>query len=92
MEGMKNLSIGGVVLTDISRDGTQEGLNLDFIKNTASRVGRPVIIAGGISTLEDIRQALSLAPYGVIGVITGKALYKGTLNLSEALSLTKNLT
>jgi phosphoribosylformimino-5-aminoimidazole carboxamide ribotide isomerase len=92
MEGMKNLPIGGVVLTDISRDGTQEGLNLDFIKKTASRVGRPVIIAGGISTLEDIRQALSLAHYGVIGVITGKALYKGTLSLSEALSLTKSLT
>jgi len=49
----------------------------------------PIVASGGVSTLEDIRSLLPLSKSGVIGVITGKALYSGTLNLKEAIALAK---
>ncbi len=76
-----------VVYTDIHRDGTREGINLEETRELARAVRVPVIASGGVSTLKDIETLLPLEEEGVIGVIVGRALYAGTLNLSEAISL-----
>jgi len=74
--------------TDIHRDGMQTGPNLEATRELAESVSIPVVASGGVSTLKDIRNLIPLEPFGVIGVITGKALYAGTLNLKEAIALT----
>lgn len=72
-----------IIFTDISRDGTLVGPNLDSIKEMCECSGVPVIASGGISVLQDI---VDLKPIsGVEGVITGKALYTGSLSLKEAI-------
>ncbi len=76
-----------VVYTDIHRDGTSEGINLKETRELARVVRVPVIASGGVSTLKDIETLLPLEEEGVVGVIVGRALYAGTLNLSEAISL-----
>ena len=79
--------VAAIVFTDINRDGMQTGTNLDQTRRLAERTSTPVIASGGVSTLEDIENLLPLEPLGVVGVITGKALYSGTLELSDALAL-----
>ncbi|SFQ97271.1 1-(5-phosphoribosyl)-5-[(5-phosphoribosylamino)methylideneamino]imidazole-4-carboxamide isomerase [Desulfoscipio geothermicus] len=76
-----------VVFTDISRDGTLKGPNLEAIKKLAQVSKLKVIASGGVSTIEDIAALNSLTPFGVEGVIVGKALYAGTVSLDEALNL-----
>ena len=75
--------------TDIHRDGMQTGPNIEETRQLAEAVRIPIVASGGVSTLEDIRNLLPLSKSGVIGVITGKALYSGTLNLKEAMELAK---
>ena len=74
-----------IILTDISRDGVGGGINLAQAKEMARAIKTPLIVSGGIATLADIKAVKELAPYGVIGVITGRALYEGTLDLAEAI-------
>ncbi len=76
-----------VIYTDVYRDGTREGVNLKETRELARAVGVPVIASGGVSTLKDIEALLPLEEEGVVGVIVGRALYAGTLNLPEAISL-----
>jgi len=76
--------------TDIHRDGMQTGPNIAETKKMAESVSIPIIASGGVASLDDIRNLLPLEPTGVSGVITGKALYSGSLDLREALALTKN--
>ncbi len=73
-----------VIYTDISRDGTREGVNLDETRKLAQSVTIPVIASGGVATLEDIRKLLPLEKAGVEGVIVGKALYAGAFRFSDA--------
>ena len=73
--------------TDIHRDGMQTGPNLEETRRLAEAVNIPVVASGGVSTLEDIKNLIPLERAGVVGVITGKALYSGTLNFGEALRL-----
>lgn len=73
--------------TDIQRDGMQTGPNLEETGRLAQAIRIPVIASGGVATLEDIRNLLPLERLGVAGVITGKALYSGSLNLAEAIAL-----
>lgn len=75
------------IYTDIHRDGMQTGPNLEATRRLARAVPTPVIASGGVSKLEDIANLLPLTQDGVIGVITGKALYAGTLDFGEALRL-----
>lgn len=75
------------IYTDIHRDGMQTGPNLAATQRLARGVAVPVIASGGVSTLADIANLLPLAQDGVIGVITGKALYAGTLDFQAALRL-----
>jgi len=76
-----------LIYTDISRDGTREGVNVEETLKLARSVRIPVIASGGIATLKDIRGLLPLAADGVEGVIVGRALYNGSFKLKEATSL-----
>lgn len=75
----------GFIFTDIERDGMQTGVNLEATGEFARACGAPVIASGGVSDLDDIRRLLPLAADGVAGVITGRALYEGTLDLAQAI-------
>jgi phosphoribosylformimino-5-aminoimidazole carboxamide ribotide isomerase len=73
-----------IIYTDISRDGTQGGVNLDETRRLAQSVNIPIIASGGVATLDDIHKLLALEKEGVEGVIVGKALYAGAFTLREA--------
>ena len=81
---LKGYGIAGFIFTDISRDGMLQGPNLESIKEFAESAQLPVIASGGVSRLEDIKNLAKLEPYGVEGVILGKALYDKTLTFKEA--------
>ena len=74
------------VLTDITKDGTLRGPNLDLLRHVCARTKRPVIASGGVSSLDDLRAIASLTPLGVEGAIVGKALYAGAFTLEKALA------
>ncbi|HEY6365902.1 MAG TPA: 1-(5-phosphoribosyl)-5-[(5-phosphoribosylamino)methylideneamino]imidazole-4-carboxamide isomerase [Candidatus Binatia bacterium] len=77
-----------IIYTDISRDGTRQGVNVEETAKLARSVRIPVIASGGVATLDDIRNLLPLEKEGVEGVIVGRALYSGALILSDARSIT----
>jgi phosphoribosylformimino-5-aminoimidazole carboxamide ribotide isomerase len=79
------LKPAAIIYTDISRDGVKKGVNLEATGALARAIDTPVIASGGVSSLDDIKALLPLEPLGVIGVITGKALYDGNLGLKEAI-------
>ncbi len=72
------------VYTDISRDGMQSGVNINALSHLLSITGLNVIAAGGVTTIEDVKQLYTLKDRGLAGAITGRAIYEGTLNLPEA--------
>ena len=74
------------VVTDVTRDGTLTGPNLDLLRRVCARTSRPVIASGGVASLADLAQLVALAPLGVEGVIVGKALYAGAFTLPQALA------
>lgn len=76
---------GRIIYTDIGRDGTRDGVNLEETLNIARAVKLPVIASGGVATLEDIRRLRPLEKDGVEGVIVGKALYSGAFSFADAL-------
>ena len=82
---MEGYGVAAIILTDISRDGVGGGINLAQAKEVAQTIKTPLIVSGGVSSLADIKAVKELTPYGVIGVITGRALYEGTLDLAEAI-------
>ena len=82
---MEKLGARRIIHTDISRDGMLEGVNLPAMEEMARAVSIPVIASGGVTTIEDIRNLRKLEPLGIEGVITGKALYTGSLDLREAI-------
>jgi phosphoribosylformimino-5-aminoimidazole carboxamide ribotide isomerase len=77
-----------IIYTDISRDGTRAGLNVEETAKLARAVRIPVIASGGVATLDDIRSLVSLEKEGVEAVIVGRALYSGALTLSDARNIT----
>ena len=81
--------VAAIIYTDIARDGMLQGPNLEATRQLAEAVGIPVIASGGVSSLQDIENLLAIEQYGVTGVITGKAIYSGALNLREAVCLAK---
>jgi len=74
------------VVTDVRRDGTLTGPNLDLLQAVCAATERPVVASGGVSSLADLRALAALAPLGVEGAIVGKALYAGVFTLPEALT------
>ncbi|GAA1755865.1 bifunctional 1-(5-phosphoribosyl)-5-((5-phosphoribosylamino)methylideneamino)imidazole-4-carboxamide isomerase/phosphoribosylanthranilate isomerase PriA [Rothia terrae] len=75
------------VVTDVTKDGTLQGPNLDLLRDVARRTDKPVVASGGISQLDDIRALRELVGEGVEGAIMGKALYAGKFTLEEALEV-----
>jgi len=75
------------VVTDVTKDGTLRGPNLDLLRQIAEHTDKPVIASGGVSSLEDIRALRELVPLGIEGAIVGKALYAGAFTLVEALDV-----
>lgn len=73
-----------IIYTDIHRDGTLVGPNLDALRELAQVTDIPIIASGGVSSLTDLLSLLSLEPLGVTGAIVGKAIYTGKVNLTEA--------
>jgi phosphoribosylanthranilate isomerase len=75
------------VVTDVTKDGTLRGPNLDLLREVCARTSAPVVASGGISSLDDLRALRDLVPEGVEGAIVGKALYAGAFTLPEALDV-----
>jgi phosphoribosylformimino-5-aminoimidazole carboxamide ribotide isomerase len=84
----EDCGVAAINFTDIHRDGMQTGPNLNATLRLAEAVSIPVVASGGVSSIEDIKNLLPLEKAGVAGVIIGKALYSGKLDLKEALDLT----
>jgi phosphoribosylformimino-5-aminoimidazole carboxamide ribotide isomerase len=74
-----------IVYTDIGRDGTEQGPDLAGTRAVARAAGIPVVASGGVGSLEHVRGVAALADAGVAGVIIGRALYSGALDLCDAL-------
>ncbi|MBD2762591.1 bifunctional 1-(5-phosphoribosyl)-5-((5-phosphoribosylamino)methylideneamino)imidazole-4-carboxamide isomerase/phosphoribosylanthranilate isomerase PriA [Kocuria sp. cx-116] len=75
------------VVTDVTKDGTLKGPNVDLLAEVARRTDKPVVASGGVSSLADIAALRELVPVGVEGAIVGKALYAGKFTLPEALDV-----
>ncbi len=78
-----------LVYTDISRDGMENGVNIESTRELAGSAGIPVIASGGVSGIGDIERLMAIEESGVFAVIAGKALYTGALSLEEAIACTK---
>ena len=79
--------ISAIIYTDIARDGMMQGVNVEATAKLARDSGLPIIASGGVTNLNDIRGLLKVRGDGVIGTITGRAIYEGTLDLAEAQTL-----
>ncbi len=90
VRSFSHLELAAVIYTDIHRDGMQSGVNVQATRTLLEATDLPVIASGGVATLEDIEALLPLIPLGLLGVITGRAIYNGTLVLHEALALVSN--
>jgi phosphoribosylformimino-5-aminoimidazole carboxamide ribotide isomerase len=82
---METAGAAAIIYTDIYRDGTLEGPNLEMLRQLALTIDIPIIASGGVSSTIDLLNLLSLESQGVTGVIVGRALYTGDLDLTEAL-------
>jgi phosphoribosylformimino-5-aminoimidazole carboxamide ribotide isomerase len=81
---MAQQGVAAIIYTDIHRDGTLSGPNLDALRELAESIDLPVIASGGVSSLTDLLSLLSLETLGVTGVIVGRAIYTGDVSLKEA--------
>ncbi|MFE0025135.1 bifunctional 1-(5-phosphoribosyl)-5-((5-phosphoribosylamino)methylideneamino)imidazole-4-carboxamide isomerase/phosphoribosylanthranilate isomerase PriA [Amycolatopsis sp. NPDC059021] len=79
------------VVTDVSKDGTLRGPNIELLREVTARTDAPVIASGGVSSVDDLRALAALARDGVEGSIVGKALYAGAFTLPEALAAVAEL-
>ena len=87
---MTSIGIAGIIYTDIHRDGTMQGPNIEALRQLAENVDVPVIASGGISSITDLLNLLSLESMGVKGAIVGKAIYTGDIQLREAIRAVGN--
>jgi phosphoribosyl isomerase A len=78
------------VVTDVTKDGTLLGPNLELLREFCSRTDKPVVASGGVSSLDDLRALAALVPIGVEGAIVGKALYAQEFTLEEALAAVRS--
>ncbi|MGD8445469.1 MAG: 1-(5-phosphoribosyl)-5-[(5-phosphoribosylamino)methylideneamino]imidazole-4-carboxamide isomerase [Desulfobacterales bacterium] len=85
----ENCGVAAINFTDIHRDGMQTGPNISETRRLAEAINIPVVASGGVSNIRDIQNLLPLEKIGVIGVITGRALYSGSLDFKEALMVGK---
>ncbi len=89
-KSLSKTGITAIICTDIATDGTLKGPNIKAMKDIASVSNVPVIASGGVGCMADLLSLLELKPFGVTGVIVGRALYDGTINLEEAIKVMDN--
>ena len=89
-ERMAKLGAAAIIYTDIHRDGTMQGPNLDALRELAEKITIPVIASGGVSSVTDLLSLLSLESIGVTGAIVGRAIYTGDVLLKEAIRAVGN--
>ncbi|AFZ12899.1 1-(5-phosphoribosyl)-5-((5-phosphoribosylamino)methylideneamino) imidazole-4-carboxamide isomerase [Crinalium epipsammum PCC 9333] len=82
---MAQLGAAAIIYTDIHRDGTLSGPNLEALRELASSISIPVIASGGVSSITDLLSLLALEPLGVSGAIVGRAIYTGDVSLKDAI-------
>jgi 1-(5-phosphoribosyl)-5-[(5-phosphoribosylamino)methylideneamino] imidazole-4-carboxamide isomerase/N-(5'phosphoribosyl)anthranilate isomerase len=87
MDRLESAGCCRYVVTDVTKDGTLNGPNLDLLRRVMDRTLRPVIASGGVATLDDIAALRELVPHGLEGAIVGKALYAKAFTLAEALDV-----
>ncbi len=88
----EDCGVSAIIYTDISRDGMMSGPNIEATRALAEAINIPVIASGGVSSLADIKNLMAIESSGVTGAITGKAIYTGAIDLSEAIRLTSTNT
>ena len=76
--------VSAIVYTDIARDGMMQGVNVEATQRLAEATRVPVIASGGVSSMDDVRQLAAVESSGIMGAITGRAIYEGTLDVAEA--------
>ena len=89
---MEGFGVEAIIYTDIARDGMMQGPNIEATRRLAESISIPVIASGGVSSLKDIENLMAVENSGIVGVITGKAIYTGALDLRAAVALTKGLS
>lgn len=87
LERLEQAGCARYVVTDVTKDGTLKGPNIELLRQVIAKTDKPVIASGGISTLEDISALRQLVPLGLEGAILGKALYAKRFSLEQALEL-----
>jgi len=87
LERLEEAGCARYVVTDVTKDGTLQGPNIELLRQVMERTSRPVVASGGISSLADIAALRDLVPLGLEGAIVGKALYAGAFTLGEALDV-----
>ena len=87
---MGEMGAAEIIYTDIKRDGTMKGPNMEALKELATAIDTPVIASGGVSSVSDLMRLLTLVPSGVSGAIVGKALYTGDISLKQAIRAVGN--
>ncbi len=85
----ESAGVEAIIYTDISRDGVLQGPNLAATTRLSERISTPVIVSGGVSTLDDLRACRAEAGKNLAGVIVGRAIYDGRFTVAEALSVLK---
>ena len=84
--------VAAIIFTDISRDGMLNSVNIDATVDLCREISIPVIASGGVTYLDDIRSLYYVAEEGILGVITGRAIYEGTLDFVEAQKIVNEKT
>lgn len=88
----EDCGVAAINFTDIHRDGMETGPNIEETRRLAEAISIPVVASGGVSSIEDIKNLMPLKAFGVMGVITGRALYTGSLKLKEAIEISESWT
>ena len=87
LERLEAAGCSRYVVTDVTKDGTLQGPNIELLRQILAKTSRPVIASGGVSSLDDLIALRQLVPLGLEGAIVGKALYAGNFTLAEALDV-----
>jgi len=90
MDRLEEAGAARYVVTDVTKDGTLQGPNVELLRQVMDRTHRPVVASGGVSSLDDLVTLRELVPLGLEGAIVGKALYAGAFTLAEALDVASN--
>ena len=88
----EDYGVNSIVYTDIGRDGMLTGVNIEATVALAQALTIPVIASGGVTNLDDVRRLCAVADEGIIGTITGRAIYEGSLDFAAAQKLADELS